>query len=202
MSLQRIFVVPTQTPGPGLARVPRGALVLVAPGEAAEALAAGWGAEPEVQVELGPSSAGHDERRYELDALVRRHALGDRWRDVVVVADHDTVDLVVTGLCDLPGAEPGTRSRDGVTVVGLPRSTRSVPLWSVVIGGIVLAAVVAIGADRIYPLLIPAATAVIGVVLLPAPRTRHHGYAALVIAGTGLVGGLLLLSSTARFPME
>lgn len=202
MSLQRIFAVPTQAPGQGFARLPRRTLVLVAPGDDAKALAASWGVTPEVEVELGPSPAGRDERRRELDTLVRRHALGDRWRDIVVVADRDTVDLVVTGLCDLPGAESGSPSREGVTIVGLPRSTRSVPLWSVVLAGILLAAVVAITAGRLYPLVLPAILAAVGVLLLPAPRTRHHGYAALVIAGVGTIGGLLIVSSLARFPME
>ena len=200
MSLQRIVLVPTDTAHPALDR-PRRGLVLAAPDPAAQALAATTGLPTVTSQELadaGPGSAD-EERVRRLEALVRGHAVSDRFRDLVVVADAETVRAVATGLGALPGAStwPGE-----VVVVGLPRGARPVRLGPVLVGAGLLGLVTLLTLGRFYPLLVPGVAAGVGVLLLPWPGSRHLGRTLLAQAGLAAVVVFVVVAGSGRFPAE
>ena len=96
---QRIFVVGTQAGADEVARV-RSSLgsdvvVLTAPTGEAKRVVDGLGVEPLPDVLLAPVRFPDVDRGHRLDELVRRHAVQDRFRDVVVVTDPATVTLLL-----------------------------------------------------------------------------------------------------------
>lgn len=200
---QCITVVST-TAGPddlrGLGRdVDRGALVLSAPtGEAksvAELVVRAVAGDVRPEVLLAPVRFPDADRGHRLDALVREHALRDRFRDLVVVADPATITLLLRVLApaQLAGGGP-------VTVVGLPRADPPLSLLRVaILGGIVgvLSAVL----NEVLPLLaLPLATAVVGLLLLTMPSRRRTGREVLLGAALGGVVFLMIVAGSTRFP--
>ena len=196
---QLIHVVTTQA---GTAEVDRlraslaaSATVITAPTAEAKRVVAGLGRDAHPDVLLAPVRFPDVDRGHRLDALVRRHAVEDRFRDVVVVADPATVTLLLRVLApdQLPSAGP-------VIEVGLPRGPRPVPLGRAAIGGAVLA-LVSLAVSTLVPVwLLPALVALVGLVLLLVPGQRYLGQTALVAVGASLVVGLLTIAGSARFP--
>ncbi|NYG55363.1 hypothetical protein [Nocardioides perillae] len=200
---QRIHVVSTAA-GPDDVRVlgrevGRGALVLTAPTGEAKAVARGIteavAGEARPEVPLAPvrfPDAGRGDR---LDALVREHALRDRFRDVVVVADQATLTLLLRALAPDQLADGGP-----VTVVGLPRADPPVSLRRVaVLGGVV--GVLSAGLQGLAPLFaLPLATAAVGLVLLAVPSRRHTGREVLLAAALGAVVFVMIVAGSRRFP--
>ena len=131
---QRIFVVGAQAGADEVARLRSslrsGATVLTAPTAEARRVVEGLGVDPVPDVLLAPVRFPDVDRGHRLDELVRRHALRDRFRDVVVVTDPATVTLLLRALApdQLPMA-------GAVTEVGLPRGPRPVPLVQAALGG-------------------------------------------------------------------
>jgi hypothetical protein len=176
-------------------------MVLAAPDPAAQALAATTGLPTVTSQELadaGPGSAD-EERVRRLETLVRGHAVSDRFRDLVVVADAETVRAVATGLGALPGA---STSPGEVVVVGLPRGARPVRTGPVLVGAGLLGLVTLLTLGRLYPLLIPGVAAGVGVLLLPWPGSRHLGRTLLAQAGLAAVVVFVVVAGSGRFPAE
>ena len=136
---QRIFVVGTQIGDDDVAalrkRLGKVVTVLVAPTGDAKRVVQVLGHEATPDVMLAPERFPGVDRGHRLDELVRRHALADRQRDVVVVADPATVTLLLRVMA--PGQLP---ERGPVTVVSLPRAATPVSLVHVAAGGVLLAA--------------------------------------------------------------
>ena len=196
---QRIHVVTTRA---GTAEVERlraslgsSATVITAPTPEAKRVVVGLGRDAHPDVLLAPVRFPDVDRGHRLDGLVRRHAVEDRFRDVVVVADPATVTLLLRVLApdQLPSAGP-------VIEVGLPRGARPVPLGRAAIGGAVLAIVSLTLAALFTVWLLPALVALAGLVLLLVPGRRYLGQALLIAVGTSLVVGLLIIAGSARFP--
>lgn len=204
--LQRIFVVTVPEGAAEVAalraRLGRDVTVLTAPTADAkrvvESLATRPGGErgdvvPEVL--LAPVRFPDADRGHRLDDLVRRHAVADRWRDVVVVTDAATVTLLLRALAPDQLATPGP-----VTEVGLPRGTRPVPVAPALAGGAGLALasglVSAVAPFWVLPLL----TVLAGLALLVVPGKRHVGEAALIAVGVALLVSLLVIAGSSRFP--
>jgi len=196
---QRIFVVSTQAGAPEVARVRKalghGATVLTAPTGEAKQVVQGLGREPVADVLLAPVKHPDVDRGHRLDAVVRRHAVADRFRDVVVVADPATVTLLLRVLApdQLPGAGP-------VTEVGLPRGSRPVSLGRAVAGGVALAVVTGLLAPVIAFWVLPALVVVVAAVLLLLPQWRHVGQSLLIATGVAAVFSLLAIAGSSRFP--
>lgn len=196
---QRIHVVTTQA---GSAEVERlraelraSAVVVTAPTAEAKRVVVGLRRDAHPDVLLAPVRFPDVDRGHRLDALVRRHAVEDRFRDLVVVADPATVTLLLRVLApdQLPSAGP-------VIEVGLPRGARSVPLGRAAIGGAGLA-LVTLALSGLLPVwLLPTLVALAGLVLLVVPGRRHLGQALLIAAGASLVVWLLVVAGSARFP--
>ena len=95
---QRIFVVGAQASTDEVARLRsslgRSVVVLAAPTAEAKKVVTGLGVEPVPDVLLAPVRFPDVDRGHRLDQLVRRHAVEDRFRDVVVVTDAATVTLL------------------------------------------------------------------------------------------------------------
>ena len=196
---QRIFVLSTQAGAPEVARV-RKALghevtVLTAPTGEARQVVEGLGREPVPDVLLAPVRYPDVDRGHRLDEVVRRHAVADRFRDVVVVADPATVTLLLRVLApdQLPAAGP-------VTEVGLPRGSRPVPLGRAVAGGVALAVVTGLLAPVVPFWVLPALVVVAAVVLLLLPRWRYVGQSLLIATGVAAVFSLLAIAGSSRFP--
>lgn len=196
---QRIHVVTTRA---GTAEVERlraslasSAVVLTAPTAEAKQVVVGLRRDAHPDVLLAPVRFPDVDRGHRLDALVRRHAVEDRFRDVVVVADPATVTLLLRVLApdQLPSAGP-------VIEVGLPRGSRPVPLGQAAIGGAVLAFVALLLSALLPEWLLPALVAAAGLVLLVVPGRRYLGQALLIAVGTSLVVGLLVIAGSERFP--
>jgi hypothetical protein len=204
--LQRIFVVTVPEGAAEVAalraRLGRDVTVLTAPTADAkrvvESLATRPGAEhrdvvPEVL--LAPVRFPDADRGHRLDDLVRRHAVADRWRDVVVVADAATVTLLLRALAPDQLAAPGP-----VTEVGLPRGTRPVPVAPALAGGAGLALASGLLSAAVPFWVLPLLTVLAGLVLLVVPGKRHVGEAALIAVGVALLVSLLVIAGSSRFP--
>lgn len=203
--LQRVMLLPGATGGDGAGRpaVPRSALVLTAPDAAARARAVSLGRPVVVSQELAEGRPGESsaERAHRLDTLVRSHAVSDRWRDLVVVADPDTLRDVATGLCSLPDATMWSGAAEVVTV-GLPRGTRPVRVLPTLVGALVVALLALPLLGRFHPLLLPGLVAVGGVALLPWAVTRHAARTLLAVAGLATLVVFLGVAGAGRFPVE
>lgn len=196
---QRIHVVTTRA---GTAEVERlraslgsSTVVVTAPTAEAKRVVVGLGREAHPDVLLAPVRFPDADRGHRLDELVRRHAVEDRFRDVVVVADQATVTLLLRVLApdQLPSAGP-------VIEVGLPRGARPVPLPQAAIGGAGLA-FVALATSTLLPVWsLPLLVAAVGLVLLAVPGRRHLGQALLISVGVSVVVGLLAIAGSQRFP--
>ena len=196
---QRIFVVGTQAGADEVARL-RSSLgssvvVLTAPTAEAKRVVTGLGVEPVADVLLAPVRFPGIDRGHRLDVLVRRYAVEDRFRDVVVVTDPATVTLLLRALApdQLPMA-------GAVTEVGLPRGARPVPLVQAALGGGALAFVAVLAANVIPFWVLPLLVMVAGLVLLVVPRLRHLGEALLISVAVAMGVSLLSVAGSSRFP--
>lgn len=196
---QRIFLVSAPLDDAATARlradVGRDALVVTAPTAEAARVVRALGAEPQVEVLLAPVSYPGVDRGHRLDELVRRHALADRWRDVVVVTDRASSTLLLRVLAPDQLSEAGP-----VTMVGLPRSGRPVAGRRGIVSGLVLGAVAVVLHPTVWILVLPVLVALVGVALLAAPRARHLGQELLLAAGVGVLAAMLIVAGSARFP--
>ncbi len=196
---QRIVVVSTHASAADVGRVRKAlgssAVVLTAPTGEAKRVVQGLGREAAPEVVLAPVRFPDTDRGHRLDEVVRRHAVADRYRDVVVVADPATITLLLRVLApdQLPAAGP-------VTEVGLPRAPRPVPLGPAAAGGVGLAVLAGVLAALVPVWVLPVLTAVAGLVLLVVPGRRHVGLALLVAVGVAVPAGLLLVAGSNRFP--
>lgn len=200
---QRIVVVSTAS-GPDDVRalgreVGRGALVLTAPTGEAKAVAEGVvqavAGEVRPEVPLAPvrfPDAGRGDR---LDALVREHAVRDRFRDVVVVADQATLTLLLRALAPDQLADGGP-----VTVVGLPRADPPVSLRRVAVLGVVVGVLSAGLQGRVPLFSLPLTTALVGSLLLAVPSRRRLAREVLLAAALGAVVFTMIVAGSTRFP--
>ncbi|WP_193608094.1 hypothetical protein [Nocardioides lijunqiniae] len=193
--LQRVLVVSTSAGAAEVAGLRashgREPLVLTAPTAEAKRVVLALGVDPQVEVSLAPVRFPPADRGHRLDELVRRHALRDRFRDVVVVVDPATATLLLRTLA--PDQLP---TSGAVTFVGLPRGDRPVAVRRAVVLGVLLG-VVAAAAD---PLLLLGITGSVGLVLLLVPPWRHLGRELLLAAAISAAVALALVSSSGRFP--
>lgn len=197
--LQRIVVVST---GAGEAETTRlrkrlrgRTTVLTAPTPEARRVVELIGGDPVPEVALAPVRFPAVDRGHQLDALVRRHAVADRQRDVVVVADPATVTLLLRVLApdQLPDHGP-------VTTVGLPRTRQPVALGRAAAGGLGLGLVAALLAPVLPLLALPGGVAVAGLVLLVLPGTGRAGRTLLVAAAVAALLVFLVVAGSSRFP--
>ncbi len=182
---QRILVVSTQADATEVARVRAGigssAVVITAPTADGKRIVQGLGHTAHPEVVLAPVRFPDVDRGHRLDEVVRRHAVGDRFRAVVVVADPATITLLLRVLApdQLPTSGP-------VTEVGLPRGPRPVPLGRAAGAGVALA------------LLVGLLSAVVPVWALPG--RRWLGLSVLIAVAVALGVSLLAIAGSARFP--
>lgn len=197
--LQRIFTVSVQAATTDVdrlrARLGSSVRVLTAPTVEARRVVEALGSEPVPEVLLAPVRFPDVDRGHRLDELVRRHAVEDRYRDLVVVADPATLTLLLRVLApdQLPEAGP-------VTEVGLPRSPRPVPLGRAAAGGVGLAVVAGVLSPVLAPWVLPALVALAGLALLVVPGRRHLGQALLIATAVSVVVTLMAIAGSARFP--
>lgn len=196
---QRIFVVsaPLDDAAAGRLRsdVGRERVVVTAPTAEAARVVRSLGADPQPEVLLAPVSYPDVDRGHRLDELVRRHALADRFRDVVVVTDRASATLLLRVLAPDQLANAGP-----VTVVGLPRSSRPVDARRAVVAGLVLGVVAVLLHPALWVLVLPALAAMAGGVLLLVPHLRHVGREVVLAAGVSVLAALLMIAGSARFP--
>ena len=196
---QRIFVVGTQIGDDEVValrkRLGRVVTVLVAPTGEAKRVVQVLGQEATPDVMLAPERFPGVDRGHRLDELVRRHALADRQRDVVVVADPATVTLLLRVMA--PGQLP---ERGPVTVVSLPRAATPVSLVHVAAGGVLLAALTGLLATVLPFWLLPGLVVLVGLALVLVPRHRRTGQTLLLATGAAAVVGMLAIAGSARFP--
>lgn len=173
----------------------RDTVCLVAPTADAVRVVRALGLEPQPEPLLGPVSFPAADRGHQLDLLVRRHALADRFRDVVVVTDPATAVLLLRALApdQLPTA-------GAVTVVGLARGGRPVAVRRAVAVGVVLGALAYVVAPPASIGAVPGAVGLAGLALLPGRRWRHLGQELLLAAAVALVVALAVVAGSARFP--
>ena len=197
--LQRILVVSTTAADDDLRRLRtdlgRDPVVVAAPTPEAERVTRALGVEAERDGLLGPVSSPRPSRGEQLNLLVRRHALEDRFRDVVVVTDVATATLLLRNLAPDQLATGGA-----VTLVGLPRGDRQLSGRRAVVLGILLSLVASVAESRVPIWALPAAVALVGVTVLLVPVVRHVGRELLVVAGIAMAVSLVLAASSARFP--
>lgn len=197
--LQRIFTVSVQASTTDVerlrARLGSSVRVLTAPTVEARRVVEALGREPVPEVLLAPVRFPDVDRGHRLDELVRRHAVEDRYRDLVVVADPATLTLLLRVLApdQLPEAGP-------VTEVGLPRAPRPVPLGKAAAGGVGLAVVAGVLTPVLAPWVLPALVALAGLALLVVPGRRYVGQALLIAAAVSVVVTLMAIAGSARFP--
>ena len=150
---------------------------------------------PRAETLLTPTSHPRADRAHQLDALVRRYALDDRFRDVVVVSDAATSTLLLRTLA--PDQLP---SGGAVTVVGLPRGERPIAVRRAVIAGVVLG----LAASVLGPLaplpVLPGTVALVGLALLAAGPWRHLGRELLLVSAIAVAVVLAVVAGSARFP--
>lgn len=196
---QRIFVVGTQIDDDAITalrrRLGRAVTVLTAPTGEAKRVVQGIDRDATPEVALAPERFPDVDRGHRLDDLVRRHALADRQRDVVVVADPATLTLLLRVFAPGQLAERGP-----VTVVSLPRTAPPVSLLHVGAGGLALALVTGFLAAVLPVWVLPALVVVAGLVLLAVPRQRRLGQTLLLATGAAAIVGLLMIAGSARFP--
>lgn len=196
---QRILVVTTTAGEAELARVRddlgRGPVVISAPTADAVRVTRVLGVEPQVEPTLAPVAFPDADRGHRLDDLVRRHALHDRFRDVVVVADPATSTLLLRAL-----APDQLASGGAVTVVGLARGDRPVAVRRGLVSGLVLGVAASVAEPVAQVFTLPAAVAAVGLVLLLPRRWRHLGRELLLVAAVALVVVLTVIAGSARFP--
>lgn len=196
---QRIFVVGAHATPDEVARLRsslgRSVVVLTAPTAEAKQVVSGLGVEPVADVLLAPVRYPDVDRGHRLDQLVRRYAVEDRFRDVVVVTDAATVTLLLRALA--PDQLPMSGA---VTEVGLPRGARPVPLLPAALGGGALALVSVIGSNVVPIWVLPLLVVVAGLVLLLVPRRRHLGEALLISVAVAVAVSLLSIAGSSRFP--
>ena len=196
---QRIFVVGTQAGADEVARLRSSlganAVLLTAPTAEAKQVVTRLGVEPVPDVLLAPVRFPAVDRGHRLDVLVRRHAVEDRFRDVVVVTDPATVTLLLRALA--PDQLP---MGGAVTEVGLPRGARPVPLVQAALGGGLLAFVAVLAANVIPIWVLPLVVVVAGLALLVVPRRRHLGEALLIAVAVAVAVSLLSIAGSSRFP--
>ena len=196
---QRIFVVGTQIGDDEVValrkRLGKAVTVLVAPTGEAKRVVQGIGYEATPDVMLAPERFPGVDRGHRLDALVRRHALADRQRDVVVVADPATVTLLLRVMAPGQLAERGP-----VTVVSLPRAAAPVSLVHVAAGGVALAVLTGLVAAVLPFWILPGLVVLVGLALVLVPRHRRTGQTLLLATGSALVVGMLAIAGSARFP--
>lgn len=196
---QRIFVVGAQASDDEVARLRasmgRSVVVLTAPTAEAKRVVTGLGVEPVPDALLAPVRFPDVDRGHRLDQLVRRHAVEDRFRDVVVVTDAATVTLLLRALA--PDQLPMSGA---VTEVGLPRGARPVPLVQAALGGAGLAFVSVLAANAMPFWVLPLLVILAGLVLLLVPRHRHLGEALLISVAVAVAVSLLSVAGSSRFP--
>ena len=196
---QRILVVSTRADAAEVGRVRAGigssAVVITAPTADGKRIVQGLGHTAHPEVVLAPVRFPDVDRGHRLDEVVRRHAVADRFRDVVVVADPSTITLLLRVLApdQLPAAGP-------VTEVGLPRGPRPVPLGRAAAAGVGLALLVSLLSAVVPVWALPAVAAVGGLVLLALPGRRWLGLSVLIAVGVALGVSLLAIAGSARFP--
>ena len=196
---QRILVVSTQADATEVARVRAGigssAVVITAPTADGKRIVQGLGHTAHPEVVLAPVRFPDVDRGHRLDEVVRRHAVGDRFRDVVVVADPATITLLLRVLApdQLPTSGP-------VTEVGLPRGPRPVPLGRAAAAGVGLALLVSLPSAVVPVWALPALAAAGGLVLLALPGRRWLGLSVLIAVAVALGVSLLAIAGSARFP--
>lgn len=197
--LQRIFTVSVQASTADVerlrARLGSSVRVLTAPTAEARRVVEAIGREPVPEVLLAPVRFPDVDRGHRLDELVRRHAVEDRYRDLVVVADPATLTLLLRVLApdQLPEAGP-------VTEVGLPRAPRPVPLGKAAAGGVGLAVVAGVLSPVLAAWVLPALVALAGLALLVVPGRRYVGQALLIATAVSVVVTLMAIAGSARFP--
>lgn len=200
---QRIIVVSTTAGEDDVARLRsdlgRSPLVLTAPTGEAKRVVTALGDEavgavvPDVL--LAPVRYPDADRGHRLDGLVRRHALQDRFRDVVVVLDPASATLLLRVLA--PDQPP---TSGPVTVVGLPRGDRPVAVRRWLVVGVVLGVLAGI-AEPLGPILaLPALVAVVGAALLVVGSWRHVGKGLMLAAAVAVGVVFLSIAGSARFP--
>ncbi|MCP3423226.1 hypothetical protein [Nocardioides pinisoli] len=196
---QRILVVSTQADAADVARVRAGigssAVVITAPTADGKRVVQELGHTAHPEVLLAPVRFPDVDRGHRLDEVVRRHAVADRFRDVVVVADPATITLLLRVLApdQLPASGP-------VTEVGLPRGPRPVPLGRAAAAGVALALLVGLLSGALPVWVLPALAAAAGVVLLALPGRRWLGQSLLIAVVVSLGVSLLAIAGSARFP--
>ncbi|WP_224278019.1 hypothetical protein [Nocardioides lacusdianchii] len=197
--LQRIFTVSVQASTKDVerlrARLGSSVRVLTAPTVEARRVVEALGREPVPEVLLAPVRFPDVDRGHRLDELVRRHAVEDRYRDLVVVADPATLTLLLRVLApdQLPESGP-------VTEVGLPRAPRPVPLGKAAAGGVGLAVVAGVLSPVLAPWVLPALVALAGLAFLVVPGRRYVGQALLIATAVSVVVTLMAIAGSARFP--
>jgi hypothetical protein len=196
---QRILVVSAQASEADVTSLRRrlgaNAVVLTAPTGEAKRVVVGLARDATPEVLLAPVRFPGVDRGHRLDEVVRRHAVADRFRDVVVVADPATITLLLRVLAPDQLATGGA-----VTEVGLPRGPRPVPLGQAAAGGVGLALLAGV-LSAVVPLwVLPGLVVVAGLVLQVVPSRRHLGHALLIAAATSVVVGLLSIAGSSRFP--
>ena len=196
---QRIHVVSTTSREVDLPHLRddlgRDPLILVAPTAEAGRVVRLLGFTPEVEVLLAPVRFPPADRGHRLDALVRRHALRDRFRDVAVVTDPATSTLLLRVLAPDQLATGGA-----VTVVGLARGDRPVAIRRALTAGLLLGLAARV-AEPVAPILgLPGAVALLGLAQLLVPPWRHLGRELLIGAAVSVAVVLLVVASAARFP--
>ncbi|MGF9755142.1 hypothetical protein AAII07_08055 [Microvirga sp. 0TCS3.31] len=196
---QRIVVVSTQADPGDVARVRAdigsSAVVITAPTADGKRVVQGLGHTAHPEVVLAPVRFPDVDRGHRLDEVVRRHAVADRFRDVVVVADPATITLLLRVLApdQLPASGP-------VTEVGLPRGPHPVPLGRAAAAGVGLALLASLLSAVVPVWALPALVAVAGLVLLVLPGRRWLGQSVLIAVAVALGASLLAIAGSARFP--
>ena len=173
----------------------RDPLVLTAPTSEAKRVIRPLEVEPRVELLLAPVSFPDSNRGHQLDELVRHHALNDRFRDVVVVADPTTSTLLLRVLAPDQLASGGP-----ITLVGLPRGDRPVAVRRALATGLVLGAASGLVGSLVPVLALPGVVALLGLSLLPAQRWRHLGRELLLSGAVAVATVFLLVAGSARFP--
>jgi hypothetical protein len=175
----------------GLGRDP---VVLVAPTAAAARAVRVLGVEPQAELLLAPVKSPLADRGHRLDELVRRAALQDRFREVVVVTDPATSTLLLRSLA------PDQLSTGGaVTVVGLARGDRPVVVRRALVVGFVLGVAASAAGPLAVVLGLPGGAAAAGLALLLVPRWRHLGRELLLAAAVALTTFFAVVAGSARF---
>jgi len=196
---QRILVVSTRADAAEVARVRSGigsrAVVLTAPTVDGKRVVQELGHTAHPEIVLAPVRYPDVDRGHRLDEVVRRHAVADRFRDVVVVADPATITLLLRVLApdQLPASGP-------VTEVGLPRGPRPVPLGRAAAAGVALAVLASLMSAVVRVWMLPALAALAGLVLLTVPGRRWLGQSVLIAVAVCLGVTLLAIAGSARFP--